>query len=39
MFFTANAGWLDEFDLNPVFVRERGHGVAMADALLLTRGR
>ncbi len=38
-FFAANAAWLGEFDLNPVFVRERGHGVAVADALLVTLGR
>ncbi len=38
-FVVATDGQFAAIDLNPVFVRPRGHGVRIADALIETRGR
>jgi acyl-CoA synthetase (NDP forming) len=37
-FVAATDGQFATIDLNPVFVREKGKGVCIADALMITRG-
>lgn len=37
-FVAATDGQFEAIDLNPVFVRSRGKGVKIADALIITRG-
>lgn len=37
-FAAATDGQFEAIDLNPVFVRSRGKGVKIADALIITRG-
>jgi acyl-CoA synthetase (NDP forming) len=38
-FVAATDGQFEAIDLNPVFVRSRGKGVKIADALIITRGQ